>query len=36
VNLLFRFYDVTSGAVKIDGIDVREMSFADLRNTWHS
>ena len=31
LNLLFRFYDVTGGAVKIDGIDTRELSFADLR-----
>ena len=31
INLLFRFYDVTGGAVKMDGVDVREMSFADLR-----
>ncbi len=31
LNLLFRFYDTTGGSVKIDGIDVRELSFADLR-----
>jgi len=31
VNLLFRFYDVTGGAINIDGIDVRELSFEDLR-----
>jgi subfamily B ATP-binding cassette protein MsbA len=31
VNLLFRFYDATSGAIKIDGVNVREMSFEDLR-----
>jgi subfamily B ATP-binding cassette protein MsbA len=31
VNLLFRFYDVTGGRITIDGIDVRELSFADLR-----
>ncbi|HEY0549545.1 MAG TPA: ABC transporter ATP-binding protein [Verrucomicrobiae bacterium] len=31
VNLLFRFYDATGGAVKIDSVDVREMSFGDLR-----
>jgi ABC-type multidrug transport system fused ATPase/permease subunit len=31
VNLLFRFYDVTSGSIKIDGTDVRELSFEDLR-----
>jgi ATP-binding cassette, subfamily B, bacterial MsbA len=31
VNLLFRFYDVTSGSIRIDGLDVREVSFTDLR-----
>lgn len=30
-NLLPRFYDVTSGSVTIDGIDVREMTLASLR-----
>jgi ATP-binding cassette, subfamily B, multidrug efflux pump len=31
ISLLMRFYDVQKGAVKIDGIDVREMDLADLR-----
>ncbi len=31
VNLLFRFYDVTGGRITIDGLDVRELSFEDLR-----
>lgn len=31
VNLLMRFYDVDSGAIRIDGRDVRDMSRADLR-----
>ena len=31
VNLLFRFYDPTSGAIKLDGVDVREVALADLR-----
>jgi ABC-type multidrug transport system fused ATPase/permease subunit len=31
VNLLGRFYDVTSGAVRIDGVDVRQLSLSDLR-----
>ncbi len=31
VNLLFRFYDPTSGAIRIDGIDLREVSLFDLR-----
>jgi len=30
-RLLFRFYDVTQGAVEIDGIDVRDMTQASLR-----
>lgn len=32
VNLIPRFYDVSSGAVKIDGIDVREVTAASLRS----
>jgi subfamily B ATP-binding cassette protein MsbA len=31
VNLLPRFYDVTSGAVRIDGTDVRDIDLASLR-----
>lgn len=31
VNLIPRFYDVTSGCVTIDGIDVRNMRLEDLR-----
>ena len=31
VNLLPRFYDVTGGAVQLDGHDVREYPLADLR-----
>lgn len=31
VDLIPRFYDVTSGAVKIDGTDIRELRTADLR-----
>ncbi len=30
-RLLFRFYDVTEGAVEIDGVDVRDMTQASLR-----
>ena len=30
INLLCRFYDVLSGSVKVDGIDVREMAKKDL------
>ncbi|GAB4528751.1 MAG: ABC transporter ATP-binding protein [Anaerolineales bacterium] len=31
VKLLMRFYDVDSGAIRIDGHDIREMRRADLR-----
>ena len=32
-SLLPRFWDVTSGRVTLDGIDVRELSFVDLRGS---
>lgn len=31
VSLLSRFYDVDDGAVKIDGVDIRDLSFESLR-----
>ncbi len=31
VNLIPRFYDVTEGAILIDGVDIREVRQADLR-----
>lgn len=31
VNLLMRFYDVGKGAIRVDGVDIREMKRADLR-----
>ena len=31
VNLIPRFYDVTAGAVAVDGVDLREFRIADLR-----
>ncbi len=31
VKLLMRFYDPTAGRVTVDGIDVRELAFTDLR-----
>jgi subfamily B ATP-binding cassette protein MsbA len=31
VNLLPRFYDVTSGAILVDGVDVRSVTLASLR-----
>lgn len=32
-NLLLRFYDVDSGAVKVDGIDIRKMGLDAYRNS---
>jgi ATP-binding cassette, subfamily B, multidrug efflux pump len=34
ISLLMRFYDVQKGAVKIDGIDVKEMDLAELRRRY--
>ena len=31
INLIPRFYDVTSGSIKIDGIDVRDVTMRSLR-----
>ena len=31
INLILRFYDVSSGAVKVDGIDIRKVTQASLR-----
>jgi len=31
ISLMLRFYDVQRGAIKVDGVDIREMSLADLR-----
>ncbi len=31
ISLLLRFYDVQQGAIKVDGVDVRELSLEDLR-----
>ena len=31
ISLLLRFYDVQRGAIRVDGIDIKEMSLADLR-----
>jgi ATP-binding cassette subfamily B protein len=32
ISLLMRFYDVQKGAVRVDGVDVREMDLSDLRS----
>jgi ATP-binding cassette, subfamily B, multidrug efflux pump len=31
ISLLLRFYDVQRGAIRIDGVDIKEMSLPDLR-----
>ena len=33
VNLLLRFYDIDSGSIKIDGIDIKDISKKDLRDS---
>ena len=33
VNLLPRFYDVTAGAILIDGVDIRDVTLASLRES---
>jgi ATP-binding cassette subfamily B protein len=30
-NLLLRFYDPASGTIRVDGVDIRDLCFADLR-----
>lgn len=32
INLILRFYDVTSGSITIDGVDIRDMTMHDLRD----
>jgi ATP-binding cassette subfamily B protein len=31
-NLLLRFYDPEAGAIRVDGVDIRDLRFADLRS----
>ncbi len=31
VNLIMRFYDVKGGAIRVDGVDIRDMKRSDLR-----
>lgn len=33
INLLERFYDASSGSVRLDGVDVRELSLSQLRGS---
>lgn len=32
INLLMRFYDIQKGSIKIDGVDIRDLSLHDLRS----
>ena len=32
-NLLLRFYDPEAGVIRVDGVDIRDLRFADLRHT---
>jgi len=34
ISLLLRFYDVQKGAIRIDGVDIREMELSDLRRRY--
>ena len=34
INLLMRFYDVNSGSIRIDGVDIREMTRKSLRGSF--
>ncbi len=34
INLLMRFYDVNSGSIRIDGVDVRDMTRRSLRGSF--
>jgi ATP-binding cassette subfamily B protein len=34
VNLLMRFYELDSGSIKVDGVDITDMSRADLRDSF--
>lgn len=34
INLLMRFYDVNSGSIQIDGIDIRDMTRKSLRDSF--
>lgn len=34
INLLFRFYDIEKGVIKLDGIDIKKLSLKDLRSSF--
>lgn len=34
INLLLRFYDIQKGRIKLDGVDIRELTLHDLRSNF--
>jgi len=34
INLLMRFYDINKGSIKLDGVDIRELSLSELRSNF--
>jgi len=34
ISLLLRFYDIQRGAIRLDGVDIRDMDLADLRRRY--
>jgi ATP-binding cassette subfamily B protein len=34
INLLMRFYDVNTGSIKLDGVDIRDLRLEDLRSNF--
>lgn len=34
INLLMRFYDINKGSIKLDGIDIRELTLSELRSNF--
>lgn len=34
INLLLRFYDIQKGSIKLDGVDVRDLSLSELRSNF--
>ena len=36
INLLLRFYDVTQGSIKLDGVDIRNLTIKQLRGEYCS
>lgn len=34
INLLLRFYDIQKGSIKLDGVDIRDLSLSELRSNF--